>query len=591
MKKCIAVAVVAAGLFAAPGPAAADLFELKWSSEGYFRTRTMLLTNLAAQDRREITYPVNGERIVIPEIRNTSYITSRLRLMPTVSFAKLAKMSFQIDAMDDVLWGDNNGVASAPLLATETSSQPYLGGEVEDSVVISKAWIEFQIPVGMMRVGRMPSHWGMGLLANGGGTGMWDPNAPEYEQRKHPDYFFDDDFGENHFGSVADRILFITKPLTIARTISKEKDTSSNFILGYAYDKISEAPLFAAEPFERQFRPFGQQGFISRGKSDDVTEHVFIAVYADTDWDVKRFTDQLIFGTYVVLRDAKETSTNPSDEDLTGPIDPDNPPNCNANDEGLVPCKDDGAFVWIADIWWRVRYGELYTEGEFYHIGGETFGGIPFPAANQRKTADINGGVARFGYLTDLWDGLLEVGHASGDDRLEDESFKQRALHPDFNVGLILFEEILREQTARLFGTQFFSDENPEGAKGLMSNGGVINANYIAPKGRWRPGVAGLELVGQFMAAWVDTKATTGTALFYDTAIKNGREVDLPSFLGWEIDLALKSSFAGDHMLFSLETGYLRYGGALKELFLDGATGDPNADSSFTLQSRVAFVW
>ena len=36
---------------------------------------------------------------------------------------------------------------------------------------------------------------------------------------------------------------------------------------------------------------------------------------------------------------------------------------------------------------------------------------------------------------------------ASGDEYLEDEHFKQRALHPDYNVGLILFEE--------------FCDENP----------------------------------------------------------------------------------------------------------------------------------
>ena len=33
------------------------------------------------------------------------------------------------------------------------------------------------------------------------------------------DYFFDDDFGDNHFGSTADRILFITTPITIAKTI------------------------------------------------------------------------------------------------------------------------------------------------------------------------------------------------------------------------------------------------------------------------------------------------------------------------------------------------------------------------------------
>ena len=49
-----AIAALAAGLFTlglGVGEARADLFELKWATEGYFRTRTVLLTNLAAQPR------------------------------------------------------------------------------------------------------------------------------------------------------------------------------------------------------------------------------------------------------------------------------------------------------------------------------------------------------------------------------------------------------------------------------------------------------------------------------------------------------------------------------------------------------------
>jgi hypothetical protein len=550
------------------GDAHADLFELKWSSEGYLRSRTMLLTNLAAEDRSTIIYPPTGDELVLPEIRRTSYVTSRLRLMPTLSYEKLAKLNLQIDALDDVLWGDNNAKSSAPLLATDVTDQYYLGGEVGDSVTVPRAWMEFQIPVGIMRIGRMPSHWGIGLLANGGGTQNFDPMAPEYEQRKSLDTFFDDDFGDNHFGSTADRILFITTPITIAKTIAKSKQKESNFITGYAFGKISEAPLYTAEPLERRFRPFGQQGFLSRGGSDDVNEHVLIAVYNNADWDKVRFTDEIRVGTYMVFRRAKETSTNPSALD----------PAENSCGEGGVPCVDTGASVWIADLWWRFRYGPYYTEGEYYRIGGESFGGIPFPAKNELKKAEIDGGVARFGYLTDPWDALLEVGHASGDDSLEDTTFRQRALHPDYNVSLILFEEIIREASARAFGPPFFSDENPEGAKGLMSSGGVINANYVLPKGRYRLPVGGLSLVGQVLLAWLDKKPTTGASIYPYADQLDG------TFLGTEIDLALKTSFAGDHIDFSLETGYLKFGEVLEKMF-------PNADSSFTLQSRIAFIW
>lgn len=573
---------VAAGLCLVVGaaPARADLTELKWASEGYFRTRTVLLTNLAPQPRVITTYAPTGETVVVPDIRSTSYVMSRLRLMPSLQFGKLARLNFQIDALDDVVWGDNNGLSTAPLFATDGSNQGYLGGPVGDSVTIRRAWVQFPVPVGVMRVGRMPSHWGMGLLANGGGTGWLDPESPKGEpQRRVLDNFFDDDFGDNHFGSSADRILFITKPVTIYRTLAKKGKVEHPLVVGYAYDKLSESPLLPFENFERKFRPFGQQGFLSRGGNDDVDEHVFLAVWNEPDWDKKSFLDELRLGVYGVLRLSDEGSTNPS------VLDPSN--FCGEFDGVPQPCVDTGSTVWIADLWWRIRYGKFMTEGEAYYIGGKTFGGVPFPSANRKKEAAISAGVARFAWLERKYDAVLEVGHASGDDELEDQTFKQRAIHPDFNVGLILFEETLRELTARAYGVPFFSTQNPQGALGLMSNGGVINANYIFPKARFRPTpVADTEITAGVLLAWVDTLATAGTALFRACSVPGGgclADETSSKYLGTEFDLGVKASFAG-HMRASLEAGLLLYGDALKKQLTE-------ASSSFTLQSSIAFVW
>ncbi len=572
----------AAGLaaLAVAAPARADLTELKWASEGYFRTRTVMLTNLAPQPRLVTTYAPTGEQLVIPDIRSTSYIMSRLRLMPSLQFGKQVRLNFQIDALDDVLWGDNNGLSTAPLFATDGSNQGYLGGPVGDSVTIRRAWVQFPVPVGVMRVGRMPSHWGMGLLANGGGTGWIDPETPKGEpQRRILDNFFDDDFGDNHFGSTADRILFITKPITIYRTLAKKGKVEHPLVVGYAFDKLSESPLLPFENFERKFRPFGQQGFISRGKNDDVDEHVVLAVWNDPDWDKKSFQDELRVGVYGVLRLSDEGSTNPS------ALDPAN--FCGEFEDVPQPCVDTGSAVWIADLWWRIRYGKLMTEGEAYYIGGETFGGVPFPSANRKKEAGISAGVARFAWLERKYDAVLEVGHASGDDELEDEHFKQRAIHPDFNVGLILFEETLRELTARVYGVPFFSTQNPQGALGLMSNGGVINANYVFPKARFRPTpVADTEITAGVLMAWVDTLATAGTALFRACSGANGEcapDETASKYLGTEFDLGIKASFAGN-MRASLEAGLLLFGDALKKQLTE-------ASSSFTFQSSIAFVW
>lgn len=576
--------------------ARADLMQLTWGVRGYYRVRAVDLTNLAPEDRYTVVYPPTGDTVVIPEIRNTSYLIHRLRVLPTVSYGNVARLTVQIDALDDVLWGDNNGISAAPLFATEPSNQGFLGGPEKLSVQVSRAWLDFNAGIGVMRVGRMPSSWGMGLLANGGGTADLDPDParpPEIPPRPSLDNFFGQDFGDKHFGSTADRILFLTKPLTVVRTLRGERDTSSKLVLGYGYSVVTEAPLLSAEPFERRFRPFGEQGFISRGRRDDIDEHILVAVWNDPYWQpgglLSRETDELRVGFYGVMRRSREGSTNPS---ALAPG-----KTCGTFEGDEVACRDTGSRIYIGDLWYRLRYGPLYSEAEGFKIGGTTFGGVPFPFKNVKKKADIDGGVLRVAYVNrdpaldplralvgvenyerDLWELQLEVGHASGDDRLEDEHFSQRALNPDFNVGLILYEEILRELSARTYGPPFFSKENPEGATGLFSDGGVINSNYVMPTLRYHlPWGPDTTFVAGLLMAWVDTLAKTGTAMFYADEAPN-------KHLGTELDVALKARWAGGHMDLSIEGGYLWYGAALESAL-------PNADHSISLQSRLAFVW
>ncbi len=582
--------VVGSWLLANPGTARADLSELKWATEGYMRTRTVLLTNLAPEERVTRIYAPTGDEVVVPDIRHTSYITSRMRIMPTLSYAKVAKFQFQLDAVDDVLWGDNNGLSSAPLFATDSSSQHFLGGSIGDTVKIPRAWLEFAVPVGLMRVGRMPSHWGMGLLANGGGSANIDPTTPIGEApRRAMDHFMPTDWGDKHFGSTADRILFITKPLSIYKTVAKKGDISSNFIVGYAFDKLSEAPFLPYEPFEREFRPYGQQGFISRGANDDVDEHVALVVYNNADWDKVRYTDELRVGVYTVMRTAAEGSTQPS------AIDPND--DCGTFDGEDVPCDDFGSKVYIADLWWRVRYGPWYSEFEGYVIKGKTFGGVPFPVRNRKKEADINAAVLRLGYFdnTDTWDATLELGHASGDEALTDEHFKQRAMHPDYNVGLILFEEILRERSARAFGLPLAQNELPQGATGFFSNGGVLNANYIYVNGHYRTPIRNIQLKAAILDAWADTLSNEPLNVIVGCSAFGGAGCDAnqgetdSSHLGTEIDVGMNADFAGS-MTFSLEMGYLAFGAALKDSFVSPA-GVRDPKGAFSLQTRVAFVW
>ena len=84
--------------------------------------------------------------------------------------------------------------------------------------------MEFKLPVGVMRVGRQESHWGMGLLANHGNG-------------------FDDLFGDNHWGATFDRIMFATQPLAIAQTIMGRPVTNVPLYAVFGVDRLVEDPL------------------------------------------------------------------------------------------------------------------------------------------------------------------------------------------------------------------------------------------------------------------------------------------------------------------------------------------------------------
>ena len=128
---------------------------------------------------------------------------------------------------------------------------------------------------------------------------------------------------------------------------------------------------------------------------------------------------------------------------------------------------------------------------------------------------------------------IFEVGYASGDDNVVDEKFTGRAIHPDYNVGLLLYDEILSRVTAASF---------TDAAAGLWSKGGVYNSRYIYPHLKYRP-TDNLEIIGAYLLAWPDKPDGT------NILCKEGDEVDgkklecaayeaKDDHLGFEVNLA-----------------------------------------------------
>jgi hypothetical protein len=542
--------LLAALLFAWPALGHAKL-DLKLDVEGYYRARWVHVGNVF-----DTEFMPNTSGVPVTPQKSTDFLVHRVRVIPKLSIGDLVTLNVQVDALNNVVWGDNDLATSTSAVFATGASNTNIFGERVASVEVPRAWLELKLPIGQLRVGRMPSQWGLGLLANDGNG-------------------FRNEFDDAYTGSTADRILFATKPIQIIQALRGDRTYKSNLLFAIGYDKIVEEPcevktgpisnctLLSPEQLWQRYqddRPPGSQGFLARPKND-VDQAVLVLLYNAEKIKLVRPDDQLTAGTYIVLRKQARSFTKAPQDD-TGP--------------------DHGSFVGIYDAYVRARVTRAYLEGEFLAIIGETTGGVPLPP-DSKKEVRLYGGVGKAGYVSPMLDAIFEVGWASGTTDLLGERFTQRPLHPDYGVGLILYRQVLRERSY-----QVYSAFN---ARGFSSGGGVIDSKYIFPRVRFRPPVKklkGLELIVGVLAAWADKRDD----VLFSATFPDGRKRG--SYLGTELDAALKYSFYEDHIRFSFEGGYLFFGEQLRAV--DPATGHPYsgdywAKGAWSLQSRLAYVF
>jgi uncharacterized protein (TIGR04551 family) len=125
----------------------------------------------------------------------------RLRLEPTLNVSERVRVRMQADLFDNYLLGsrpfEQYDLAGCPTATTTCTfvghgSAAASGAVLTDRPVINLklAWGEVETPLGLLSFGRMPSVWGLGIV------------APAQDG-------LDDDFG-----TVADRLQFATMPVT-----------------------------------------------------------------------------------------------------------------------------------------------------------------------------------------------------------------------------------------------------------------------------------------------------------------------------------------------------------------------------------------
>jgi len=128
----------------------------------------------------------------------------RLRLEPTFNIDEGTSVHVQADIYDNLVLGstpfgeDLSGVYTdtnrPPIGAFGNTQSPATQGINSDrsAITVKRAWAEVAVPLGVLKAGRMPNHWGMGIWANSGG---YDPINGTYN--------YDADYGD-----TVDRVSF-----------------------------------------------------------------------------------------------------------------------------------------------------------------------------------------------------------------------------------------------------------------------------------------------------------------------------------------------------------------------------------------------
>jgi uncharacterized protein (TIGR04551 family) len=375
--------------------------------------------------------------------RSITTTNMRLRLEPIIHIDERSAVFMQVDVLDNLVLGSTPAgyaldgstprPSYAPTNALENNQQPPRDGlnNFGDSIAVKRAWAEIDAPFGLLKFGRMPWHWGMGMVANSGAA---DP--------LHGTYNLNGNFGDN-----VDRVMF------------SAGIPGTDIQAAIATDWSLTAPSSAQS---------GAQG-LSRRQSwdlddtDDLSQWVFTLSRIDTpEVNKDRIADgEAVFnyGAFVAYRT--------QDWDQLGSTLGNEPP------EDMLIRRDLTAYV--PDIWLHFAKGKLDLELEAVAV----FGSMQAPdlgAINEVKIRQL-GAVGRLGYklMDDDLNLSYEMGYASGDqwDNTPAGATHVDNMHPgigpgdntmaaflfdfEYQVDLILFRELLGTVTNATYAKPSFT--------------------------------------------------------------------------------------------------------------------------------------
>ena len=381
----------------------------------------------------------------------------RLRLEPTINLDEGTSIHVQADALDNLVLGSTpsdqslagvyNGTSSvAPINAFNNGTQGNVVQGVNSntpSIQVKRVWGEVALPLGVLKFGRMPDQWGMGILHNGGGA---DPLSGTYN--------YDADYGD-----TVDRASF---SLLIPGTNLRAMVATDWSTTGLASNQTSANKGNEGHPYDLD-------------DSDDSTTWLGAISRADSPQD---FKDTMERGELALNYGARlEYRTQDWDYDLTGftlggATDPGGLPGTTTGSPHYVPRH---LTQYSPDVWIKAGFHDFLLEGEFAAQLGSVENATNSTSAISKVDIRKYGGVGRLS-----WTGLegkfkagVESGFASGDTVVD-------PAHPGLiNLAYVDTAKSIADGTLSRF--EFNKDYQVDMILWRRLIGAVSNAAYIKP--------------------------------------------------------------------------------------------------------------
>ena len=372
------------------------------------------------------------------------------------------------------------------------------------------AYLEWRTRWGMLRAGRQSMHWGLGMLANDG----------DHRPR----------FGDYRKGTIQDRMLLEARPL----------GETSPLVFAVAGDRVRRDQFSDDARGDETYQ--GVAAISWRG------EHVEAGVYGAVRQQTNARGGQAALYTdkaKALLGDFYARAVSELTPDVQGFV--------GAEVAFVAAASDNPRTTTSMQANGRTKTRAIGLLAELGIMGGRV------EATGLRAQAK--------------WVFTVEYGHASGQADARGGQQSRFSFDPNHRVGLVLFDEVIRWQTARsataLRDPAFAGAGIPAaGSELLPTNGGVVGTAYVQPSFVFRPD-ASLDvclgiLLAQATSDVVDPYrvAADGMVVNYTGGAPRGRDY------GVEVDGAIEKrwvSSAGLVPQLGLQGGVLFPGTALAD--------------------------